>query len=349
MECAADCFDGEKSGKKSARLKFDQKGVITLVTDQGEINYEICEVVVSSRLGKTPRRLEMPDGIICEVSDNDIIDRFFSLSSYEVPDRLINKLESKLRYVIISVVITVLIVFGAINYGIPVLAKHVAFMVPMKGSSEFGTDALASLDEVIFSSEFGEDVLDLLDEFLFTESKLADTEKEAFRKLFSKVVEKTDPEYRFTLVFLKGNSNGANAMALPNGIIIFTDELIQLIEDDHEFESILAHEVGHVVYRHTLRQLIQDKTVALVIMAVTGDLSMISGLVNSLPNNLTEKYYSREFELEADRYAYEYLTNNNISTIHFANIMRRISGSDSESSFLATHPSTDERLRIFSE
>jgi len=332
MECAADCFDGEKSGKKSARLKFDQKGVITLVTDQGEINYEICEVVVSSRLGKTPRRLEMPDGMVCEVSDNDIIDRFLRLSGYEVPGRLINKLESKFRYVIIFVVITVLIVFGAINYGIPVLAKHVAFMIPI------------TVDSVL-----GEEVLALLDKTTFSESELADTEKEALRILFSKVTETADPEYRFSLEFRKGNNLGSNAFALPTGTIIVTDELVQLIEDDHELESILAHEVGHVIYRHSLRKLIQGSTVALVMMAVTGDISTISVLAGSLPTLLTETYYSREFEREADAYSYEYLTNNGISPIHFANIIGRISGQDRGSGFLSTHPSLDERLRIFSE
>ena len=332
MECAADCFDGQKSEKQSVRLKFDQRDVITVVTDQGERNYPIREVVVSPRLGRTPRRLEMPDGMVCEVSDNDIVDRFLRLSGCEVPGRLIDKLESKLRYVIISVVITSLVVWGAISYGIPVLAKHVAFMIPM------------TVDSVL-----GESVLALLDKTTFSESELADTEKEALRILFSKVTETADPEYRFSLEFRKGNNLGSNAFALPTGTIIVTDELVQLIEDDHELESILVHEVGHVVYRHSLRQLIQGSTAALVMMAVTGDISTISVLAGSLPTLLTETYYSREFEREADAYSYEYLTNNGISPIHFANILDRISGSGRGIGFLSTHPSVDERLKMFSE
>jgi Zn-dependent protease with chaperone function len=274
----------------------------------------------------------MPDGMVCEVSDNDIVDRFLRLSGCEVPGGLIDKLESKLRYVIISVVITSLVVWGAISYGIPVLAKHVAFMIPM------------TVDSVL-----GESVLALLDKTTFSESELADTEKEALRILFSKVTETADPEYRFSLEFRKGNNLGSNAFALPTGTIIVTDELVQLIEDDHELESILVHEVGHVVYRHSLRQLIQGSTAALVMMAVTGDISTISVLAGSLPTLLTETYYSREFEREADAYSYEYLTNNGISPIHFANILDRISGSGRGIGFLSTHPSVDERLQMFSE
>ena len=332
MECVADCYDGKNSEKKHGRLIFGQRDVITVVTDQGERSYSICEVVVSPRLGTTTRRLEMPDGMVCEVSDNDAVDKFFRLSDTEVPGRLIDKLESKLRYVIIAVVITSLVVWGAISYGIPVLAKHVAFMIPVTASSALGEDALAVLDQVIFSK-----------------SELGDAEKEEVKVLFSRVTDTANPGYRFRLEFRQGTNVGPNAFALPTGTIILTDELVQMIDDPHELESILAHEVGHVVYRHSLRQLIQGSTVALVMMAVTGDISTVSVLAGSLPTLLTETYYSREFEREADEHCYEYLTNKGISPIHFANILDRISNSGKQIGFLSTHPSVDERLKMFSE
>ena len=330
MECLADCYDGRKSEKQRVRLNFSQRGVVTVVTDQGERNYPIREVGVSPRLGGTARRLEMPDGMVCEVSDNDAVDKFFRLSGTEVPGRLIDKLESKLRYVIIAVVITSLVVWGAISYGIPVLAKHVAFMIP-----------------VTVSSTLGEDVLTVLDQVIFSESELGDIETEEAKVLFSRVTDTADPEYRFRLEFRQGTNIGPNAFALPTGTIIVTDELVQLIEDDHELESILAHEVGHVVYRHSLRQLIQGSTVSLVIMAVTGDISTVAVLAGSLPTLLTETYYSREFEREADEYSYEYLTNNGISPVHFTNILDRMSNSAKGIGFLSTHPSVDERLQMF--
>jgi|TARA_Y100000294_G_C8559361_1_gene338481 Zn-dependent protease with chaperone function len=331
MECVADCFDGRKSEKQRVRLNFSQKDIVRVITDQGERNYPVQEIVVSPRLGRTARRLEMPDGMVCEVSDNDAVDKFFRLSDTEVPGRLIDKLESKLRYVIIAVVITSLVVWGAISYGIPVLAKHVAFMIPVTASSALGGDALAVLDKTIFS-----------------ESKLGDTEVKEAKALFSRVTNKADPEYRFRLEFRQGTNIGPNAFALPTGTIIVTDELVQLIEDDHELESILAHEVGHVVYRHSLRQLIQASTISLVIMAVTGDISTVAVMAGSLPTLLTETYYSREFEREADEYSYEYLTNNGISPVHFTNIFNRMSNSEKGVGFLSTHPSVDERLEMFS-
>jgi hypothetical protein len=256
----------------------------------------------------------MPNGLVCEASDNDAIDRLLRLSGIQVPGRLIDKLESKLRYVIIAVVITSTIVWGVISYGVPVLAKHVAFMIPVTANTALG-----------------------------------DTEKKDLRVLFSKLIETVSPEYQFSLEFRHGRNIGPNAFALPTGTIIVTDEMVQMIDDRHELESILAHEIGHVVYRHSLRKLIQSSTVALVIMAVTGDISTVSVLAGSLPTILTETYYSREFEREADEYSYEYLTKNGISPTHFANILGRIADSGTEIGFLSTHPSIDQRVLMFSE
>ena len=156
------------------------------------------------------------------------------------------------------------------------------------------------------------------------------------------------PGYRFVLVFRSGQAVGANAFALPTGTIVVTDELIRVIEDPHELESILAHEIGHVIGRHSLRQLIQGSTIALVMMAVTGDISAVAAMSGALPVMLTETYYSREFEREADQYAYDYLSARGISGKHFVRILDRIAGSGATVGFLSTHPSVDERVQTFS-
>ncbi|CAO0819680.1 hypothetical protein DFAR_1050039 [Desulfarculales bacterium] len=39
--------------------------------------------------------------------------------------------------------------------------------------------------------------------------------------------------------------------------------------------AVLAHEVGHVVQRHSLRVLVQDSLLAFLALAVTGDVSDI--------------------------------------------------------------------------
>ena len=332
MQCVADYYDGKNSKKQRVLLKIDQKNVLTLVTNQGEKNYSIHEIVVSPRLGGTSRRIEMSDGAVCEVSDNDAIDAFLKLSSGQVPGSLVYKLESKFRYCIIAIVIMSLIVWGTISYGIPSAAKHIAFRIPVTANSVLGQDVLAVLDKTIFS-----------------ESELSDSEAKEASELFSKMIAPLENEYRFSFELRKSPNLGANAFALPTGTIVATDELVQLVDDPHELEAILAHEVGHVVYRHSLRKMLQGSAIAVIMMAVTGDISTATMLAGSLPTLLTETYYSREFEREADRYAYEHLTSKGIPPIHFANILIRISDSGKNIGFLSSHPSPEERLRMFSE
>jgi Zn-dependent protease with chaperone function len=73
--------------------------------------------------------------------------------------------------------------------------------------------------------------------------------------------------------------------------------------------------------------------------------------------------YSRDLEREADTYALDTLTANNIPAIHFANIMKRLMASHGEpeptdsgdddwqriSDMLSSHPVTSERIERFEQ
>ena len=117
---------------------------------------------------------------------------------------------------------------------------------------------------------------------------------------------------------------GANALTLPNGTIVFTDEMVNLAVNDHELVAILGHEIGHVVHRHILRRIIQDSTITILILFITGDVSSASSVVLALPSILLDLSYSREFEIEADDFAFDFFINNNLEPEYFAQIMRRL-------------------------
>jgi predicted Zn-dependent protease len=164
--------------------------------------------------------------------------------------------------------------------------------------------------------------------------------------------------YELKIVFRKGGRLGPNAFALPDGTIIFTDEMVRLAEDDNELVGVLAHEIGHVVHRHAMRTIVQDSLLGFVLLAITGDVSGSSELFLGLPVLLTELAYSRQFEREADRYALNYLRSQGISTVHFARLLRRMdqkiaakSKASGEKwwSYLSTHPVTEERLKDFEQ
>jgi len=72
---------------------------------------------VSDRLGNVQRKLTFEDGSVFSTTDNDAIDKAFSKT--KKTNRLIHKLESKLPFVLISLVATIVISLSFSNYKNP--------------------------------------------------------------------------------------------------------------------------------------------------------------------------------------------------------------------------------------
>jgi Zn-dependent protease with chaperone function len=170
----------------------------------------------------------------------------------------------------------------------------------------------------------GKEGLAVMDRLFFSPSELNEPRQRELHAIFSDIAEASTDDHEFKLIFRKSPRIGANAFALPSGIVVVTDELVTLARNDNEIIAVLAHEIGHVVHRHALRRLLQDSTVVLVIAAVTGDIASITSLAATIPVVLVEAKYSRDFEREADDYSLQYLRTNDISPRHFADILQRM-------------------------
>ncbi|NMG64647.1 M48 family metalloprotease [Azoarcus indigens] len=355
-------FDGGSSRRVAATLGLAE-GALTVRDDSGAAlagPQPLAQVEVSSRLGNMPRFLRFSGGGAFETADNDAVDAL--LAEVRPHHGLAHRLESRLRYALLGVVVTLLFIWGGVRFGIPALAEATAFSLSPEVSRHMGDGALALLDRGPFSP-----------------SKLADEEQARLRARFAPFIQRVDPALAITVEFRDAEDTlGPNALALPSGTIVFTDQLVQLAEDDEELIAVLAHEIGHIDRRHALRRVIQGSALGLVVMAVTGDVSSVTGAVAAVPVILTELGYSREFEREADRYAVRMLGEASIPVSRFASILSRLEsshrcgeGSESEGGksdgdnsdeagdkecagleedsrwqgYLATHPATAERLK----
>jgi predicted Zn-dependent protease len=97
-----------------------------------------------------------------------------------------------------------------------------------------------------------------------------------------------------------------NAFATPGGHIYITTALIDLANDD-ELSSVLAHEVGHVVARHSLKTLEQTQMlggIADLIGSVTGVAGETAGQLGTMAAQIVASgllsVHNREEEREAD-------------------------------------------------
>ena len=108
-----------------------------------------------------------------------------------------------------------------------------------------------------------------------------------------------------------------------------TDELIALADNDWQLQSVMLHEIGHVMHRHSLRRLIENSSTILLMIWLTGDMEASVGWLATLPTILLQSGYSRDIEREADGYALDRMLESGISPQHFANMMKKLDSSKS--------------------
>ena len=282
-------------------------------------------VKVSPRVGNSQRTLDLPDGAVCETDANDAIDQAFAGAPSARWHGALYRWESRFRYVALAIVLTLGLLWLFVEYGVPALAREVAFNMPRSTEARIGEGALSSLDR-----------------FVFKPSSLPEARQEELRRAFGNIVG-TDSEYK--LEFRHGGRMGANAIALPAGTIVITDELVALAGNDDELVAVLAHEVGHLKQRHALRHVLQGSVTALLIVAITGDVNSILGAV---PLAVIGARYSQAFEREADDFAVHYLASQRIDPVVFSDILLRLEQQRPQGnfpSFLASHPATAERAQ----
>ena len=336
-------FDGDTSRRVPARLEVDV-GQWKVTADDGRLlagPSPVTAVKLSSRLGNTPRFLDFPGAGRFETSHNDAIDDL--LRGTAAHQGLAYRLESSWRLVLLSLALAIAFAWGGIRYGIPALAETLAFRLPASIGSHLGDGTLALLDRAALKP-----------------STLPAARQQALRERFLAFAQQTDPSLKLDIQFRDAaRSLGANALALPSGTLIFTDQLVKLAEHDDELLAVLAHELGHLARRHALRHVLQSSSLGLVIMVVTGDVSSVSTSISAIPVVLTELGYSRAFEYEADHYAAQALAAQHIPTSRLTALLERLqraSGCTTPgeacpdaspdgrwASYLSTHPTTAER------
>jgi Zn-dependent protease with chaperone function len=229
------------------------------------------------------------------------------------------------------ITVVLLACIAAITYfGIPAAARAAANFIPPQLMEGISAQALQQIDA----------------HFLKT-SRLTPQRKYALQALVPVLEPDFNPLFKYHLEFREGGPLGANALALPSGAIVITDELVGLAKDDKEIASVLAHEMAHVDKRHALRGILQDAGVFLLISILVGDVNSITSIAASLPTLLVESGYSRQFETEADETAGKWLIRKGWGTKPFRDILQRLAehhGDFPGPTWLSSHPDTTERI-----
>lgn len=325
-------YDGQTSNPRTVELSFDDSGQVHISGPAVNNSYNLATLKSKPRVGKLPAQFIFPDGTLCEVSDQPGLAAALRLLPKRSFQDVIHRIENNLAAILASLILAVAVLFIVIQYGIPFGARQVAYRIPVELENRMGKDALAFFDKAICKP-----------------SELTLDKKRHIEKIFSDALLKMDTP-PIQLHFRNCGKMGANAFALPSGIIIFTDEMVRMARDDRELIGVLAHEVGHVQHRHIMRQILQNSVTALLLVLLTGDIGSASSFAAALPTLLVRAKFSRDFEVESDNYASRYLKSQAISPSHLARLLERLAKQDGNSEsritgFLSSHPLTEERIK----
>ena len=321
-------YDGHKAIPDTATLILSGP-MANVVSYSIAKQFPASQLLVSPRIGQADRFVSLPDGTQLQCADHALLDR---LPQQGKTEGLVAWLEQRWWVALACLVITVSGLLGAYFIGLPMAAEHISTRIPMEYERAIGEQSLAWIDA----------------RKIFAPSKLDPDTQRLIEEGFAKLHRDLPLAAHYRLEFRHSPAIGPNAFAFPGGIIVITDEMVQKAASPGEALAVLAHEIGHVERHHAMRHILQDSAVATLAATLTSDASSLSLAVSGLPVMIAQTKYSREFESEADEFAFRLLKQHDISPELFASLMERLSeehGADESMwSFISSHPITAKRI-----
>lgn len=234
------------------------------------------------------------------------------------------------------------------RWGTPWAATQITRQVPLAWETDLSRRALVDLDAGWLKP-----------------SKLPAARQAQLRERFDALARQVPPELRryrayappLALQFRSGL--GANAFALPGGTIVMTDGMVEAAAQhglpDDALVGVLAHEIGHVMHRHTTRMVVEQGVLNVGLGLALGD---VSTLVSMGASALTGLAYRRGHETEADCFASALMRRAGLPTQAMGDLLLAVEaqarGGDaaakepqgsSWTSLLSSHPETPQRAR----
>jgi predicted Zn-dependent protease len=153
----------------------------------------------------------------------------------------------------------------------------------------------------------------------------------------AQVSERSNIPYTFQVV----NDSSINAFATMGGFVYVNTGLMETADNEAELASVIAHEIGHIVGRHSVEQMRQ--------MAVAQGVASAAGLDESLAIQIgvelaLRRPNSRKAEYEADQFGITNLGKAGYDQTAAVDFMEKLLQGGSVPTILSTHPATNDRI-----
>ena len=211
--------------------------------------------------------------------------------------------------------------------------------------------------------KIGESTYKTLSSTILEKSEIPEKRKADLREKSQKVFKHSNLYKNPEIKFNKSNILGPNALALPGGPIIITDDLVKLLKDDELILAVIAHEIAHIKERHSLQQIVEVAGLSSIAWMIFGlDESILEEIV-FIGINVWSLKKSRDLEKDADLMALKLLEKTGMSKKSFIQAIEKLTNhycietkleksvciSEVRSGWLSTHPTGAERLEYLKE
>ncbi len=150
------------------------------------------------------------------------------------------------------------------------------------------------------------------------------------------------------------DTDEVNAFAVPGGYLYVNRGLIEEADNESELAGVMGHEIGHIVGRHSARQMTQQYGIDLLAQLALGQQpNQVVAMTAGLLQNGTLMHYSRDMESEADDYGVQELFDAGIDPNGLPTFFEKLAALEAQagggeldpvSKMFTSHPPTPERI-----
>lgn len=159
--------------------------------------------------------------------------------------------------------------------------------------------------------------------------------------------DRQDLRYNFKTV----NDKQLNAFAIPGGYVYVNSGLMDIATDD-ELACVLAHEVGHIAAKHSVKKLqsvLGYQLVLNIALGISGKRATADAM--DIVFNLVSLGYGRQDELLADRLSVRYSKRAHFNPYGMITFLEKLQkdanskGTHYNPVFLSSHPDLEDRIK----
>lgn len=330
-------FDGKSGAARTVAVSIVSDG-LHFDVDGERVHWRYADVIAGPRTGGEIRlghRRDEDASLVLPVSAMTALHQ-------AAPDHFSGARERRrMGALIATLVLGAGAVTAGIFFGVPAASGPMANRTPKPLEMQIGENIAAQINT--FLKPCGEDAaLDLIHPAL------------------DEMAESGDAGFPIRFQFIRAAA--PNAFALPGGQIMATSGLLDAVGDDQEaFLAVMAHELGHVRARDSMRAVYRNAGLGMALDIITGGSGVAQQAV-LVGGQLSQLRHTRRQETAADEAAAEIMLASGLDPSALGRAFDAITGydydPDSEESddderkmptWLRTHPDTEERIKAARE